>query len=229
MKIFLAVCVLLFATFACAADAPAQNPHANIAVKGEVLEVKNVESYTYLRLKTADGETWAAVSKAKVKKGATVTIENAMTMHDFQSKTLKRTFPVIVFGTLGGAASAHDMAHAGVAPAPVDMSDIHVDKATGEHAYTVAEVMSKGAELKDQTVRVRGKVVKYNAGIMGKNWIHLRDGSGSDTEQNNDLLVTTLSQAKVGDVVTASGVVHADKDFGAGYFYKALLEEATLQ
>ena len=83
--------------------------------------------------------------------------------------------------------------------------------------------------LKDKPVLVRGKVVKYNAGIMGKNWVHLRDGSGSAADNTNDVLVTTANQAKVGDVVTVKGIVHTNKDFGAGYAYKVLIEEATLQ
>jgi hypothetical protein len=89
--------------------------------------------------------------------------------------------------------------------------------------------MTKSAELKDKPVLVRGKVVKYNAAIMGKNWIHLRDGSGSAADGSNDLIVTTAHQAKTGDVVTAKGIVRTDKDFGSGYAYKVLVEDATLQ
>jgi hypothetical protein len=72
-------------------------------------------------------------------------------------------------------------------------------------------------------------VVKYNPGIMGKNWLHLRDGSGTAAAGTNDVLVTTTEQAKVGDIVTAKGVLRTDRDFGAGYLYKAIVEEATLQ
>jgi hypothetical protein len=72
-------------------------------------------------------------------------------------------------------------------------------------------------------------VVKYNAGIMGKNWLHLRDGTGSDADSSNDILVTTSQTAKVSDVVTVKGIVRTDKDFGAGYVYKVLIEDATLQ
>ena len=109
------------------------------------------------------------------------------------------------------------------------MADVKVAKASGANAYTVAEIIAKADKLKDKPVRVQGKVVKYNAGIMGKNWIHLRDGSGSATSGSNDILVTTLASAKLGDVVTVSGVVHTNKDFGAGYSYKILIEDATLK
>ena len=64
---------------------------------------------------------------------------------------------------------------------------------------------------------------------MGKNWIHLRDGSGAAADRTDDVLVTTLATTKVGDVVTVTGVVRTDKDFGSGYSYKVLVEDATLQ
>ena len=76
---------------------------------------------------------------------------------------------------------------------------------------------------------MRGKVVKYNPQILGRNWVHLRDGTGSALDNTNDLLVTTADEAGIGDVVTARGVVRTDMDFGAGYAYKVLIEEATLE
>lgn len=211
------ISMIFFSTFVFAGEAP---PGLTV-VKGEVLEVVDVESYTYLRLKTTDGETWAAVGKTPVVKGSLVTIDNAMTLNNFESKSLNKTFKTIIFGTLGGAAGATHAAK------PADIVDVKVAGAVGANAHTVAEIVTKATVLKDKQVLVRGKIVKYNPGIMGKNWVHLRDGSG--TEANNDILVTTQSQAKVGDVVTVKGVVRNDKDFGAGYSYKVLIEDATLQ
>jgi len=229
MKTLLAICMIVVAPFVSASAPATALPPASTVVSGEVLEVRDVESYTYLRLKTKDGETWAAVSRAPVKTGAKVTLENVMVMKDFESRSLKRTFPTILFGSLAGAAG-NGMAPARAAPAPApDTPDAKVPKASGPNARTVAEIVTKSAELKDKPVLVRGKVVKYNAAIMGKNWIHLRDGSGSAANGSNDLIVTTASQAKTGDVVTVKGVVRTDKDFGSGYAYKVLVEDATLQ
>jgi hypothetical protein len=226
MKSFFAVLMMLCVSFAWSAEQAAPAPAT--VITGEVLEVKDVESYTYLRIKTADGEIWAAVGKAPVKKGAKVTIENAMLMNNFESKSLKKTFDKIVFGSLAGAGGAMPAAHSG-APKVEFSGDVKVPKASGPDARTVAEVVTKSAELKDKTVLVRGKVVKYSDSIMGKNWIHLRDGSGSAADKTDDVLVTTSDQTKVGDVVVVKGVVHTDKDFGAGYAYKVLIEEAKLQ
>ncbi len=89
--------------------------------------------------------------------------------------------------------------------------------------------MGKKTELKDKPVLVRGKVVKFTPEVMGKNWIHLRDGTGSAADSTNDILVTTKDQTKVGDVVLAKGVVRTDVDLGSGYSYKVLIEEATLR
>ena len=235
MKALLVTCMLAAAPFVWASDKTAPRAPAATAVTGEVLEVQNVESYTYLRLKTAQGETWAAVTTAPVKKGAKVTIENATVMNNFESKALKKTFPSVVFGTLAGAQGVAGAAagaagpHAGAGKPKETAADVHVPRATGANARTVAEIMTKPAALKDKAVLVRGKVVKYNPGIMGKNWLHLRDGSGTAAAGTNDVLVTTTEQAKVGDIVTAKGVLRTDRDFGAGYSYKAIVEEATLQ
>lgn len=235
MKALLAICLLVSTPLAWADAKPTPVQTAPASVKGQVLETMNAGGYTYLRLKTRDGETWAAVNRSSVKNGAEVTIENVMVMQDFESKTLKKTFPKILFGSLGGPASSTPGASADMAAAHAnltkakDVGDVHVPKASGANARTVAEIVKKGNELKDKPVLVRGKVVKYNPGIMGKNWIHLRDGSGSAADESNDVLVTSMNQAKLGDVVTVKGVVRTNKDFGAGYAYKVLVEDATLQ
>lgn len=230
MKSLLVFCMMVLSSFAWANDAHvAAAPAAADSVQGEVLELMDVANYTYLRLKTSEGEVWAAVSKAPVKKGAKVTIENVMTMHDFNSKSLNRTFKTIIFGSLaGGHASGAGLAAAHT----VNMSDsgaIKVTKAVGANAYTVEEIITHASEMKDKPVLLRGKVVKYNPGIMGKNWLHLRDGTGSEEQSTNDILVTSSNEVKPGDVVTLKGVVRTDKDFGAGYAYKVMIEEATLQ
>jgi hypothetical protein len=239
MKKWLLVVVTMLScmTAAWAEDkpAPALAPPQAASLSGKVLEVKDVEPYTYLRLKTKDGEMWAAVSKTPVKVGSDVTVSNVHIMNNFESKTLKRKFDKIAFGSIAGpgaspAASGGDLAavHAGVAK-PVDVADVKVDKATGPNAKTVAEITTGRTALKDKPVAVRGKVVKFTPEVMGKNWVHLRDGSGAAADGSNDVLVTTKDEAKIGDIVLVTGVVHIDRDLGSGYSYKVLVEEAKLQ
>lgn len=205
---------------------------ATTVLKGEVMEVSDVPNYTYLLLKTASGEIWTAVSTAPVKKGATVSVEDAEQMDNFESKALKKTFPKIFFGRLavapGAAAAQVSVAHAGSAKSNF-AGDVKVPKASGPLARTVAEIIGQSAALKDQPVLLHARVVKYSAAIMGKNWLHLRDGSGSAADATQDLLATSTEVAKVGDIVLIKGTVRKDKDFGSGYAYKVLIEDAKLQ
>lgn len=232
MKTLIAFCLFFMVTFSWAEEG-AQTP-SSMLVKGEVLEVKSVDNFTYLRLRTQSGETWAAVINATASKGQLVTLENVTVMNNFESKALKKVFPTILFGSLVGApvktpASTVMGKSFSTQPKEKEAGVIQVAKATGSNAKTIAEIVTAADKLKDKTVLVRGKVVKYNPSIMGKNWLHIRDGSGSEAQATNDILVTTTQSAKLGDVVTVKGVVHIDKDFGAGYAYKVLIEEATLQ
>jgi hypothetical protein len=71
--------------------------------------------------------------------------------------------------------------------------------------------------------------VKYNSGIMGRNWLHIQDGSGDPAKSTHDITVTSEASTKVGDLVTVRGVLATDKDFGAGYAYDAIIEDASLQ
>lgn len=224
LKRTLAICLLAAAPFVWA-----QN-----AVVGEVLEIQNVEGYSYLRLKTAQGDTWAAVPTAKVKKGDKVTVAEPMVMNNFESKALKRKFDKVVFGTLAGdkvasAQPAGPKAGPHALPKTTEAPDAKVPKASGADARTVGEIMAGPDALKEKAVVVRAKIVKINSGIRGVNWVHLRDGSGSAANGTNDLIVTTKEDLKVGDIVTMKGVVRTDKDLGAGYVYKVLVEEGKTQ
>lgn len=238
-----------------AAQTPAVAPSAG-AVTGRVLERIDAAPYSYLRLSTPSGEVWAAVPQTGVTEGAEVSLVNPMWMNGFESKTLKRKFDRIIFANLAGAGPASPaaaapagmppagMAPAGMAPGsmppevaaqhaaaaagPADVGEIKVPRAKGSNARTVAELYKQKAQLKEKEVTVRGKVVKYNPGILGKNWVHLRDGSGTQGKGDNDITVTTGDAAALGDVVTVTGKVRLDKDFGAGYAYPVIIEEATV-
>ena len=91
---------------------------------------------------------------------------------------------------------------------------------------TVAAVNQNKAALAGQTISVQGKVVKVNNGIMGRNFVHVQDGTG-DASSNN-LIATSKQTANVGDQVSISGVVVVNRDFGGGYSYPLLIEEASI-
>lgn len=130
-----------------------------------------------------------------------------------------------------GAASAPDdrsMAaqHRAAAMGPSGVAVEKVARAPGAEGRTVEELWAQRGALRGKRVAVRGKVVKLTP-AMGKNFLHLRDGSGKPG-RDDDVTVTTADQAKVGEVVTARGRVATDEDVGAGYAYPVLLEDATI-
>jgi|GEM_PF-1765980 len=105
----------------------------------------------------------------------------------------------------------------------VDLSGI----TRAEGGKTVEEVFAGKDALAGETIVLRGKVVKTNAGIMGRNWLHIRDGSGA--EGTNDLTVTTIDVLpNVGDTVLVTGLLEVNKDFGMGYQYEVIIEEADV-
>lgn len=202
-------------------------------VRGTVLEQIAASPYVYLRLKTPTGDVWAAVNETTLAVGAPVTIYNVMLMEQFESKSLRRTFDRIYFGALeapSAASAAHgDAAPTSVGTPPAVMAQIGtVEKASGPDARTIAELWTQKAQLSGKTVSIRGVVVKYNAGVMGKNWIHLQDGSGNAMQLTHDITVTSTDPADVGATVTITGTVHLDRDFGAGYVYALIVEDAKV-
>jgi len=117
----------------------------------------------------------------------------------------------------------------GSGKAVVPFADLKVNKATGANAYTVAELFAKGASLNGKKVKVKGQVVKFSPQIMGKNWLHLQDGTGETAKNTHDLVVTSAGKAEKGETVTVEGVLAANKDFGAGYTYVVIVEDAAIR
>jgi len=216
-----------------AAVIPTPPPQSNEPHKGKVLQTINSGGYTYVELREKSGEKiWLAVQAAEIAVGSQQTFNPGMIMHGFESRTLKRQFDQIVFTELATATKADKAdkqvsgespgSHGTVSP---DVK-VKVKKATGKDAYTIAELFKKKAKLNKKRVVVRGKVVKVSSNIMGKNWVHLRDGSGSHAKGNFNLVVTSQSIPAEGEVVLATGKLYKNKDFGGGYKYEVIIEEA---
>jgi hypothetical protein len=199
---------------------------------GIVLEQIAAPPYLYLRLKTEKGETWAAVDGGSVKKGSRVTVSGAMLMKNFESTSLKRTFPEVYFGTLGSpgldAASAPKNPHATGVPTSERIELLKIERATSANARTVAEAWAQREGLNGKSVTIRGLVVKFTEGVMEKNWLHLQDGSGAVSQGDFDITVTTLDKVTAGDTVTVTGTVRTDQQVGAGYAYPVLVENAKV-
>ena len=198
-------------------------------ISGTVTETMSSGGYTYALLDHAGRKIWIAGPEAKLAVGTKLGSMAGQLMSGFRSDTLKRTFDQIYFvsgfaSTDGGAAGTAPDPHGAPAPATPAVAVDKIAPVAGGTA--IADVFAKKAALAGKPVTVHGKVVKVNDGILGRNWLHLRDGSGGPG--TNDLLVTSASTAKVGDVITAKGVIGLDKDFGAGYRYDVIVEDSAL-
>jgi len=207
------------------------------SVTGTVAETMDAANYTYVRVKTTGGDIWAATGQFKVAVGDRVTVPLEMPMQNFHSQALKRDFPVIYFaGRILKEGEKAPVAQptmppghpptGGVAARPAATVTEPISPAPG--GVTVADVWARRASLAGKQVTVRGKVVKFNAQIMGRNWLHIQDGSGKAEDKTHDLTVTTSAEVKVGDVVMVTGKVAVDKDFGAGYAYPVIVEDAVV-
>ena len=219
-----------------AASAPAAAPAAG-TITGTIAETMNSGGYTYALLKTEAKDTWIAAGELPVKVGDRISATIDMPMENFSSKTLNRSFPVIYFvanvtrnGQIvppadGTGALALATSHE---PTPAGAPQVVEPIAPAPGGITIAELWAKRKELSGKAVVVRGKVVKVNNQVMGSNWFHLQDGSGTAKDGTNDLTVTTSATVNVGDIVTVSGTLATDKDFGSGYAYDAIVEKATV-
>ena len=211
----------------------------------KVVETMNSGGYTYVLADVGGKKSWVAGPQGTVAVGDTVVIPaGAVPMVNFPSKTLGRTFDLIYFvgslevmGAGAGAGEvatsrkvdaeaeirkAHEASDAMAKPAEVTAASINKAK----DGMSIEEIFKAGASLAGKEVVLRGKVVKYNSGIMGKNWVHVRDGTGG--EGTNDLTVTTSDTANIGDTVLVRGKMSADKDFGYGYKFALIIEDAKV-
>ena len=202
---------------------------------GKVVETMDAGGYTYVCLETKGIKTWVAVPQTKVTIGQKAAFQPGMEMKNFKSKALNRTFESIYFSD--GPVAAHQQGAGKAAmlgqthgtAGTLSGEKISVKKAEGPNAYTVGEIYEKKGSLNEKVVSIRGKVVKVSQGIMGKNWIHLQDGTGDAATYTNDLVATSQESPLVGDIVTITGTVYKDKDFGAGYKYSVIMEQASIQ
>ncbi len=213
--------------------------------KGVVVETMDSGGYTYAKVDENGKEIWIAGPPAKLSKGEQVSFSEQMRMEHFTSSTLNRTFDELLFvggfdtGSTPAAgpvamhppmtpATASEEAVAAMHPpmTPPTVAPPAEPMAKVEGGYTVAELYAQKDALKGKTVKLHGKVMKVLKEIMGTNWVHIQDGTGSD-DKKEVVLRSKEDVPAVGDVVTAEGKLVTDQDFGYGYVYPVLVEEAS--
>ncbi len=200
-------------------ESPAAAAPGGQGVSGTVVETMDSGGYTYAKLDHGGTMVWVAGPETKLAVGTRIGSVTGSLMTSFQSTTLKRTFDEIYF------ISSFPIDGAAPAPAPPSVPAMAAKVqpiAPPAGGLTIASLASDKGSAAGTAVLVRGKVVKVNNGILGHNWVHLQDGSG-------DLTLTTEATLTLGQVVAMRGTVARNKDFGAGYAYAVMLENATVE
>lgn len=211
---------------------PAQNTMGSTQTStvstGVVDEVLQATAYTYLHVNQGDESFWMAITKRQIQPGTTISFTNALEMNNFTSKDLSRTFDTIYFvDQISVHSDASMMTQSDTSPhrmKPIlEKQEISVDPI--QEGVTLAELYSNPANYADQTIIVRGQVTRANRAILDRNWFHVQDGTGD--QEHFDLTITTQDDAQFGETVTFEGKITLDKDFGAGYQYDVIMEEAV--
>ena len=207
-----------------------------VGFRGKVVETMNASRYTYVQVDTGDTRKWVAAPQFQVKIGDSVNVPEGQPLFNFHSSILNRDFEVIYFVPRVMVADKREKMSGGTnVPAghpiianakeiQVDLSG--VDKAQG--GQTIAEIHSDKEKFAGKQIKVRGKVVKFNARIMKKNWLHIRDRSTSDRDDDLTVTTTTNVVARVGDTVLVSGVLAINKNLGYGIKCDAIIENAQV-
>lgn len=190
--------------------------HASQTHTAKIIETLNSGGYSYIKVQEGEKAYWIAMTQRPLKAGGSISFEEQGWMQKFHSKTLNRTFDAILFAS---DAQPSEQKHEEL------LEDIdHSDYQTKE-TITVAELFKKRSLYAGKRVKVRGRVTKVSNGIMKRNWVHIQDGSRF---QNADDLVFTSEKAlpEVGSLIVAEGLAVKDRDFGYGYFYPVIVEDA---
>lgn len=195
-----------------------------------VMEVLQTSNYTYLLADENELETWLALPKMEAKEGDIFYYTGGFEMTNFESKELGRTFASVYFLESVSSTPINVKTDEPV-PNPhtsgtitVEKQKVEIQPASG--GITIADLFANKDSYAGKTVRIKGQVMKFNDAIMKRNWAHLQDGT--EYSGKYDLTVTTDVEVAVGDIVTFEGVIALNKDFGYGYSYEVLLENATL-
>ncbi len=206
-------------------------------IYGKVKKTMEGGGYTYMLLEFDGKNTWVAVPRTPVKNGDEVMLYPGQVMKDFHSKSLDKTFDSIIFSQ-GPVTPPSSMAHGTEASEMaiqahsstnrMKKKDVRVKHASGAGAITIATAYEKAKELNGKEVVLRAVVERVLKNILGKNWIHCQDGTGTEAGKNYDITVTTKASPEVGSTVLIKGTLVKDKNIGAGYFYPVIIENAKV-
>jgi hypothetical protein len=193
-----------------------------------VIEVIQTTNYTYLRVEEEGNEFWIAVERREAKSGDVLYYTRAAEMKNFASRELGRTFPSVFFvddpsDTPPVIAKGPTNQNRPAGRLPIKRKE-NISVETAKGGISISDLYKNPSGYNGKIVKIRGVVVKYNKEIMKKNWAHIQDGT--EYSGKYDLTVTTADSVEIGNTVTFTGIINLNKDFGYGYAYDVIMEDA---
>lgn len=193
-----------------------------------VMEILPTTKYVYLNVKENDKQYWIATRKLDIKIGETYFYKGGLLKTNFESKEYNKVFDKIYLVT-----SLVQANHGG----STESNELETEQSTNKNTTTdtktiivksgsikISELVENYKKYEGKTVQISGKCVKINPNIMGRNWIHIKDG----TKDDYDLVITSNTFVKEGSMITIKATVTLNKDFGAGYKYDLILENGII-
>jgi hypothetical protein len=206
-------------------NANSEDNATSIMHEVKVLEVLPTDKYVYLNVIENDEAYWIATRMQNIEVGQRYFYNNGLLKTNFESKEYNRIFEkVYLVGNLVPVSHGQSTEIKQPKSTKIPSKNIHVNIAPKEGSIKIAEILKSPSKFKGKQVQVTGTCVKINANIMGRNWIHLQDGSQDDY----DFVLTSSTAVPEGHVITMIGTLNLDRDFGSGYRYDVLIENAEI-
>jgi hypothetical protein len=189
-----------------------------------VKEVLQAEKYTYLNVEEEGEVFWIAVSKQPAVEGDKFYFTDGLLKKNFFSREFDRNFETLyLVSRITPAPGNSSLASASSGKEEVERVEVEVPSTS----VALNKIFASPENYRDKEVTVTGQVIKANYQIMNRNWYHIEDGTEMDGKKC-DLTITSGEQVPLGSVLTLKGKISLNKDFGAGYKYEIIMEDASM-
>lgn len=192
----------------------------------KIKEVLPTEKYVYLLVEEQGQEDyWISTLKKEVNVGGVYFYKDGLLKTNFESKEYNRTFDKIYL--VSNIVPANHAGQQSTSTSKTNTKPVIQDagKIEVEGSVKIAEIVKDPKKFENKEVQLSGQVTKINPNIMGRNWIHIDDGSQEDF----DMVITSNQMIPEGNIVTMTGTVRLNKDFGAGYRYDIIVEDGKVE
>ena len=186
-------------------------------------EILQGKRYSYIKVQDdKNGAYWISTLKAEYEVGEEYFFTESIHKTNFFSTEFNRNFEDFYLVSDLQPASSHNHEHGDhVDNQIVDMT-VNASEVERASSTKIKELISNSKKYAGKEVEITGKVVKVNANIMDRHWVHIKDASADDY----DFVLTTKAVVPVGHIVTFKGRFKTNVDFGSGYRFDYILEDA---